>query len=79
MATIARALMEFYIVVFRIAENMDEIRVITERFSGISQGVESMRDLTRLIPFWKPAGSKAGEGADKPDKPKRKKDQNWPY
>ena len=78
-ATIARALMEFYIVVFRIAENMDEIRVITERFSGISQGVESMRDLTRLIPFWKTAGSKSGEGADKPDKPKRKKDQNWPY
>ena len=37
-ATITRALMEFYIVVFRIAENMDEIRVITERFSGISQG-----------------------------------------
>lgn len=78
-ATIVRALMEFYIVVFRIAENMDEIRVITERFSGISQGVESMRELTRLIPFWKTAGNKTDETPDKPDKGKRRKDQNWPY
>jgi len=81
-ATITRALMEFYIVVFRIAENMDEIRIVTERFSGISQSMESMRDLTRLIPFWKTAGGKQTEDpekADKPEKPKRKKDVNWPY
>ena len=81
-ATITRALMEFYIVVFRIAENMDEIRIVTERFSGISQSMESMRDLTRLIPFWKTAGSKQDETPDKPEKPersRRKKDVNWPY
>lgn len=79
-ATITRALMEFYIVVFRIAENADEIRAIAERFSGISQGVESMRDLTRLIPFWKNAGTKSDEPTEKPpEKPKRKKDANWPY
>ena len=82
-ATITRALMEFYIVVFRIAENMDEIRIITERFSGISQSVESMRDLTRLIPFWKTAGSRQNETPEKPERPpeknRRKKDVNWPY
>lgn len=79
-ATITRALMEFYIVVFRIAENADEIRAIAERFSGLSQSVESMKDLTRLIPFWKNAGTKSDEPPEKPpEKPKRKKDVNWPY
>lgn len=78
-ATITRALMEFYIVVFRVAENVDEVRIVTERVSGLTDSVESVRDLTRLIPFWKTAGSKPGGDPDKPDKPKRKKDQNWPY
>lgn len=75
-ATITRALMEFYIVVFRIAENVDEVRMVTERVSGLTDSVESVRDLTRLIPFWKTAGKKDG---DDPDKTKKKKDQNWPY
>lgn len=82
-ATITRALMEFYIVVFRIAENADEIRAIAEQFSGLSQSVESMKDWTRLIPFWKTAGSKPDDDAEKPkpsgDKPRRKKDVEWPY
>lgn len=82
-ATITRALMEFYIVVFRIAENADEIRAIAEQFSGLSQSVESMKDWTRLIPFWKNAGSKPDETPDKPaptrERPRRKKDVNWPY
>ena len=79
-ATITRALMEFYIVVFRIAENADEIRSIAERFSGLSQSVESMKDLTRLIPFWKNAGTRTEEPPEKPpEKPRRKKDVNWPY
>ncbi len=81
-ATIARALMEFYVVVFRIAENMDEIRIITERFSGISESVESVRGFTKRLPFW---GSMANRQEDSepgnPDdpKPKRKKEGVWPY
>ncbi len=72
--------MEFYFVVFRIAENADEIRGIAERISGLTQGVESMKELTRLIPFWKNAGTKSDEPPEKPpEKPKRKKDLNWPY
>lgn len=81
-ATITRALMEFYIVVFRIAENADEIRAIAEKFSGLSQSVESMKDWTRLIPFWKNAGSRQGddeENSSNTEKSRRKKDVNWPY
>ncbi len=77
-ATITRAMMEFYIVVFRVAENMDEIRIITERFSGISQSVESMRDLTKRIPFWGTAGNK-NETTTTAEKEKRRKNHNWPY
>ncbi len=51
-ATITRALMEFYLVVFRLGENMDDIRAITQRFSGISEGVESVTGLTRKFQFW---------------------------
>lgn len=82
-ATITRALMEFYIVVFRIAENADEIRAIAEKFSGLSQSVESMKDWTRLIPFWKNAGSRQDDEDDETtssaEKSRRKKDVNWPY
>lgn len=83
-ATITRALMEFYIVVFRIAENADEIRAIAEKFSGLSQSVESMKDWTRLIPFWKNAGSRQDEKTDsdhsQQERPRRKKERNvkWP-
>ena len=79
-ATITRALMEFYIVVFRIAENADEIRAIAVTFSGLSQSVDSVRDLTRLIPFWRNAGRRNDTPQEKPpERPKRKKDVNWPY
>lgn len=83
-ATITRSLMEFFIVVFRIAEDADEIRAIAEKFSGLSESVESVRDLTRKIPFWRNAGSKNNPPPERtPDRPsdrtKRKKDDNWPY
>lgn len=72
-ATITRALMEFYIVVFRIAENADEIRAIAEKFSGLSQSVESMKDWTRLIPFWKNAGSRQDDNEEAPTTPEKAK------
>ena len=82
-ATVTRALMEFYIVVFKVAENIDEIRVVTERFSGISEGVESMRGLTKRIPFWGNVGNKnepqnrvEEEGPKRPENGKRT-ENNW--
>ncbi|MGB3623234.1 MAG: DUF4282 domain-containing protein [Ketobacter sp.] len=81
-ATIARALMEFYVVVFRISENMDEIRIITERFSGISESVESVRGFTKRLPFWGAmSGRQEDVATDNPEdpKPKRKKEGVWPY
>lgn len=79
-ATITRALMEFYLVMFRIAEDMDEIRIITERFSGISESVETMHGFTKRFPFWNFSGSRQPplepETPAEP-KPKRKK-ENWP-
>lgn len=50
-ATVTRALMEFYLVVFHIYEDMDEIRMISKRFSGLSESVESVRGITRKFPF----------------------------
>lgn len=76
-ATVTRALMEFYIVVFRIAENMDEIREITERFSGLSQSVESMQNLTKRLPFWGATATRQPEEPDPATKAKRKKEATW--
>lgn len=77
-ATITRALIEFYLVVFRMAENVEEVRLLSERVGGLTESVESMRELTRRLPFWR-APAKSSEESDKPDKSRRKKDQNWPY
>jgi len=60
-ATITRALMEFYLVVFHIYEDMDEIRTISKRFSGLSESVESVRGITRKFPFLNGAIGKAKE------------------
>lgn len=51
-ASIARGILELYLVVFRISENLDElvgIRDTVDRLSGISEAVDQM---TRRIPFW---------------------------
>lgn len=92
-ASITRAIMEFYIVVFRMAQNIDEMRMISGKLSGITDTMDGMRDLTRKLPFWnlvgKGGGSSSG-GEDRKDKPKvdpverdirakRQKDVNWPY
>ncbi len=47
--SVARALFEFYIVIFRIAENVDELvqlRDSVERLSGLG-------DMASRIPFWR--------------------------
>lgn len=51
MLSVARALFEFFIVIFRIAENVDELvqlRDSVERLSGLTD----MTSLTKRIPFW---------------------------
>lgn len=52
-ATVIRALMEFYLVVFRIAENVNdftEVKQHVEKLAGIS---DTMGVVTKRIPFWK--------------------------
>jgi len=51
-ATIVRAVMEFYIVVFRIAENTDEVRIVTNKISGLTDTMDGVKGLTRKLPFW---------------------------
>lgn len=55
-ASVLRALLEFYLVVFRISEHVDELvglRDTVDRLSGISDTVDEMVSVTRRIPFWK--------------------------
>jgi hypothetical protein len=55
-ASVLRALLEFYLVVFRIAKHVDELvglRDTVDRLSGISDSVDEMVSITRRIPFWK--------------------------
>lgn len=76
-ATITRAVMEFYLVVFKIAENIDEMRVVTENFSGIGETVGGVKDFTKRLPFW---SIKPEKQNGKPESGKKKrKDTNWPY
>lgn len=79
-ASIARGILELYLVVFRISENLDElvgIRDTVDRLSGISEAVDQM---TRRIPFWSSLSNarerneksekKNGSRKDKKDNPK---------
>lgn len=63
LASVLRALLEFYMVIFRISENVDElvgIRDTVDRLSGISDSVDEMTALTRRLPFWRAlTGSRA--------------------
>lgn len=54
-ASVLRGVLEFYLVVFRISENVDElvgIRDTVDRLSGIGETVDQMVSVTRRIPFW---------------------------
>lgn len=54
-ASVLRGVLEFYLVVFRISENVDDlvgIRDTVDRLSGIGETVDQMVSVTRRIPFW---------------------------
>lgn len=78
-ATITRALMELYLVIFKIAENIDEMRLVTENFSGISQTVGGVKDFTKRLPFWSIKTEKTESAKTKESTKKKRKDANWPY
>ena len=83
-ATVTRALMEFYLVMFTMAENLDDIRQITQRFSGISESVESVKGITRLFQFWGASNGRIDENQQAEDdanarRSRRKKvSDTWP-
>ncbi|EKF72845.1 hypothetical protein A11A3_16652 [Alcanivorax hongdengensis A-11-3] len=61
-ASVLRALLEFYMVVFKISEHVDELvglRDTVDRLSGISDSVDEMVSVTRRIPFWRALSSSA--------------------
>jgi len=72
LATLLRALLEFYMVVFKISEHVDQLvglRDTVDRLSGIGDSVDEMVSVTRRIPFWRVlAGPRRGEmrRGDKP-------------
>jgi len=56
LATLLRALLEFYMVVFKISEHVDQLvglRDTVDRLSGIGDSVDEMVSVTRRIPFWR--------------------------
>lgn len=62
-ASMLRAMLEFYIVIFRIAEDVDElvgIRDTVDKLSGLQETVGQMASITRRIPFWKVIVGKGG-------------------
>ena len=65
MATLLRALLEFYMVVFKISEHVDQLvglRDTVDRLSGIGDSVDEMVSVTRRIPFWRVlAGPRRGD------------------
>lgn len=77
-ASILRALLEFYLVVFRISEHVDELvglRDTVDRLSGISDTVDEMVSITRRIPFWK-AMSRRGNRHLVPEPRRRRADSS---
>ncbi|ASK34508.1 hypothetical protein CEK62_08980 [Alcanivorax sp. N3-2A] len=68
LASTLRALLEFYMVVFKISQHVDELaglRDTVDRLSGISDSVDEMVSVTRRIPFWKAlSGGKPKRRAD---------------
>jgi len=82
-ATIVRAVMEFYIVVFRIAENIDEMRMLSNKITGLTDTMDGVKGLTRKLPFWNIMSYKNTDNPSNDEKsstrPKKRKDTNWPY
>lgn len=77
-ASVLRALLEFYMVVFRIAEHVDElvgIRDTVDRLSGISDSVDEMANLTRRLPFWRTITRRRATRARVPEAARRRRQQ----
>ncbi|WP_372634226.1 DUF4282 domain-containing protein [Alcanivorax jadensis] len=72
LASVLRALLEFYMVVFKMSEHVDELvglRDTVDRLSGISDSVDEMVAVTRRIPFWRALSVSSG----KTSKPRSRK------
>lgn len=83
LASVLRALLEFYMVVFKISEHVDELvglRDTVDRLSGIGDTVDEMVSVTRRIPFWRvlsgrPPNNRADKPSRKQESRKDKKDK----
>lgn len=76
-ATILRAVMEFYMVVFRIAENIDDMQLLTKKFTGITNTMDEMKGFTKRLPFWTMKNKQDQQDQQAPRRSRR--EQNWPY
>ncbi|MBA4720526.1 MAG: DUF4282 domain-containing protein [Alcanivorax sp.] len=68
MASALRALLEFYMVVFKISEHVDQLvglRDTVDRLSGIGDTVDEMVAVTRRIPFWRVLSGRGRPGKEK--------------
>lgn len=74
-ASLLRALLEFYMVVFKMSEHVDELvglRDTVDRLSGIGDTVDEMVSVTRRIPFWRAMSGKSGSRRRVPDEKRRR-------
>ncbi|MCK0152994.1 DUF4282 domain-containing protein [Alcanivorax sp. S6407] len=74
-ASVLRALLEFYMVVFKISEHVDELvglRDTVDRLSGIGDTVDEMVSVTRRIPFWRVLSGRSTD--PRAERPSRKED-----
>jgi hypothetical protein len=86
LASVLRGVLEFYLVVFRISENIDQlmgIRDTVDRLSGIGETVDQMVSVTKRIPFWdiimspmRPRHHHPQDYQKKPTTPDRGKDRD---
>ncbi|KGD63974.1 hypothetical protein Y5S_02742 [Alcanivorax nanhaiticus] len=75
LASVLRALLEFYMVVFKISEHVDELvglRDTVDRLSGIGDTVDEMVSVTRRIPFWRVLSGRSP--TPKAERPPRKEE-----
>ncbi|CBL45718.1 Hypothetical protein HDN1F_21350 [gamma proteobacterium HdN1] len=74
-AVITRALMELYIVIFRLAANVDELYALSQKLTGVANTMDGVREITRKLPLWNLVGSKTEESrSSDPKRPSDSKD-----
>jgi len=76
-ASLLRALLEFYMVVFKISEHVDELvglRDTVDRLSGIGDTVDEMVSVTRRIPFWRAMSGRSGSRRRSIEEKRRRED-----